>query len=101
MRCGVMIDRSDKGFLITTGTRREPNREFRWRGKLTVPGLFNGEHSFQINPIDDDRVEYVQRETFSGILVGMVFGMMGAATQQGFEAMNRARKTQAEGGGSG
>ena len=76
----------------------EPNREFRWKGKLFFPGLFDGEHSFQINPIGDDRVEFVQQETFSGILVGLVFGMMGAATQKGFEAMNQALKTKAESG---
>ena len=79
----------------------EPNKEFRWKGKLFVPGLFDGEHSFQINPIGDDCVEFVQQETFSGILVGLVFGMMGASTQKGFEAMNQALKTQAEGGTSG
>ncbi len=79
----------------------EPNKEFRWKGKLFVPGLFDGEHSFQINPIGDDRVDFVQEETFSGILVGLVFGMMGASTQKGFEAMNQALKTQAEGGTSG
>ena len=79
-------------------TKCEPNREFRWRGKLFVPGLFDGEHSFQIIPIGDDRVKFVQEETFSGILVGLMFGMMGASTQQGFEAMNQALKTKAEGG---
>lgn len=79
----------------------EPNMEFRWKGKLFVPGLFDGEHSFQINPIGDNRVEFVQQENFSGTLVGLVLRMIGKATQQGFEAMNLALKTQAEGEGSG
>ena len=75
--------------------------EVRWKGKLFVPGLFDGEHSFQINPIGDNRVEFVQHENFSSTLVGLVLRMIGKATQQGFEAMNLALKTQAEGEGSG
>jgi hypothetical protein len=27
-----------------------PRREFRWRGALIIPGLFDGEHFFRIEP---------------------------------------------------
>jgi hypothetical protein len=37
----------------------EPNREFRWLGHLLVPGLFDGEHSFTIQPLDENRVRFV------------------------------------------
>jgi hypothetical protein len=30
----------------------EPNRELRWLGHLLVPGLFDGEHSFTIQPLE-------------------------------------------------
>src|SRR6185437_14032153 len=33
----------------------EPERELRWRGRLLVPGIFDGEHSFHIDPVGEDR----------------------------------------------
>src|SRR5215204_3989431 len=45
----------------------EPNREFRWLGHLLMSGLFDGEHSFTIQPLDENRVRFVQRETFEGM----------------------------------
>jgi hypothetical protein len=72
----------------------EPERELRWRGRLLMPGLFDGEHFFRI----EDRsgtVRFVQGETFSGVLVGLVRGALGA-TRAGFEAMNVALKKRAE-----
>src|SRR6266849_7461118 len=44
------------------------NRELRWLGRLVVPGLFDGEHSF----LTEDRgrsCSFHQAETFSGIPV--------------------------------
>ncbi len=34
----------------------EPNRQLRWLGHLLVPGLFDGEHIFEIQELDPDRV---------------------------------------------
>ena len=70
-----------------------PNRTFRWLGKLFVGGLFDGEHIFEIEPLDPNRVRFVQREKFNGILVP-VFNF--DSTKSGFEAMNRALKARAE-----
>lgn len=72
-----------------------PGRELRWLGRLLVPGLFDGEHSFTIEPLGPDRCRLVQAETFSGILVGLL-GSTLRATAQGFEQMNEALKTRAE-----
>ena len=38
----------------------EPNRELRWLGHLLVPELFDGEHSFIIQPLEENRVRFVQ-----------------------------------------
>jgi hypothetical protein len=40
----------------------EPSRELRWLGHLWLPGLFDGEHAFLIEPLGDERVRLVQRE---------------------------------------
>ena len=36
--------------------KAEPNRELRWLGHLGIPGLFDGEHIFTIEPLDQERV---------------------------------------------
>ena len=46
----------------------EPNRELRWLGRLFMPGLIDGEHSLIIEPLDEKRVRFTQREKFTGLL---------------------------------
>jgi hypothetical protein len=72
------------------------NREFRWQGRFLVPGLFDGVHSFEILPTDRRRVRFVQRETFRGLLVPLLWWSMERSTKQGFLEMNAALKQRAE-----
>ena len=74
----------------------EPNRELRWLGHLLVPGLFDGEHSFTIQPLGENRVRFVQREAFKGVLVPLFARSLETNTQLGFEEMNRALKERTE-----
>lgn len=74
----------------------EPARELRWLGRLFVPGLFDGEHRFAIEPLGEARVRLVHEERFSGVLVGLFAGSLDKHTRSGFEAMNRALKARAE-----
>jgi hypothetical protein len=76
--------------------RAEDNRELRWLGQLLVPGLFDGEHSFTIQPLEENRVRFVQREAFKGLLVPLFARSLETNTQRGFEEMNRALKERAE-----
>jgi hypothetical protein len=76
--------------------KAEPNRELRWLGHLGLPGLFDGEHIFTIEPLDRERVRFVQRERFSGLLVPLLAKSLDTGTHAAFEAMNRAIKEQAE-----
>jgi hypothetical protein len=73
----------------------EPARELRWLGRLLVPGLFDGEHRFRLEPLPDGRTRFVQSERFSGLLVGLVKGTL-AKTLLGFEQMNGALKRRVE-----
>lgn len=75
--------------------RFEPNVELRWRGRLFVPGLFDGEHCFLVEDFRPDRVRFFQREIFRGVLVGMAHEKIEAA-RRGFEAMNAALRDRAE-----
>ena len=72
------------------------DQELKWAGKLFIKGLFDGEHYFQLNRLNDNQVQLVHGERFRGLLVNPIFKKIGAATLSGFEAMNRAVKDRAE-----
>lgn len=77
-------------------TRLRPRRELRWLGRLWIPGLFDGEHIFEIESLGEDAVRFVQRERFKGLLVPLLWRSLDRNTRQGFEQMNRALKERAE-----
>jgi hypothetical protein len=81
-----------------TVTKVVPNRELRWKGKLWLSGLFDGEHIFEIEPLEAERVRFVQREAFSGLLGPLMTKSIDQALS-GFEEMNRALKKKVEAGG--
>lgn len=71
--------------------------EFRWRGRLFVPGLYDGEHRFVLAPLDDgDRTRLTHAETFRGALVGFINRRIGDDVEAGFEQVNEALKRRAE-----
>lgn len=74
----------------------EPDRELRWLRHLLMPGLFDGEHSLEIQPLGENRTRYVQIETFRGLLVPLITRGLLEYTRRGFEEMNRALKERAE-----
>ena len=75
----------------------EPNRDLRWIGRLLMPGLMDGEHSFIIEPLEGNRVRFVQSESFTGVLVPLM-AVMGVFKNAhiGFDEMNLALKQRAE-----
>lgn len=74
----------------------EENREFRWKGKAFVKGLFDGEHYFKLTPQDDGSTLLVHGESFSGLLLSIFMKMIAEDTKKGFEAMNKALKQRVE-----
>ena len=74
----------------------EPNKEFRWKGKLFVKGLFDGEHQFKLLKNSDGSTTLIQSEKFSGILVPLFSKMIDTNTRKGFELMNEKLKELAE-----
>ena len=71
-----------------------PEVELRWRGRLLMPGLFDGEHAFRLSPAGGGcRLDH--GEVFSGLLSGLLGGTL-PATRRGFIAMNEAVKARAE-----
>ena len=72
-----------------------PNKEFRWKGKLGIKGIFDGEHYFILEPIDKEQTRFIQGEKFSGILVLLMSNML-EKTREGFQLMNEAIKKECE-----
>jgi len=73
-----------------------PRRELRWFGSLGVPGLFDGEHIFELHSPSLHRVHFVQREIFKGLLAPIILKSISENTRAGFELMNKALKERCE-----
>lgn len=74
----------------------ETEHKFEWLGSLPIPGIFNGQHYFHIEPISTTQVKFIHGENFSGLLAGLIMNQIGQQTEQGFIAMNKALKARAE-----
>jgi hypothetical protein len=73
----------------------EPNRRLRWLGRPILPGLFDGEHSFVVEPQGANRSRFTQSERFSGIFTWFSNRLF-QRTEAGFRAMNAALKERCE-----
>lgn len=76
-------------------TALSPQQQLQWRGDLLM-GMFTGIHTFQLNPLSSDSVQFVHSEQFSGILSTPIFHLIKKSTQFGFEQMNAALKQHCE-----
>lgn len=79
-----------------TVVKVEPVKEFRWLGSLWVRGIFDGEHAFRIEELDENRSRLIQCERFRGVLVPLILHLMGKNIEQGFESMNLSLKKESE-----
>ena len=75
--------------------RSQTARELRWLGHLGVPGIFDGEHYFQLQPGPDGGTRLVQGEKFTGFTVPL-FGSVLSKSEKGFEMLNEALREECE-----
>lgn len=75
----------------------EENKEFRWKGKLGIKGIFDGEHYFILNKTENGNTKFVHGEKFSGILAALM-GKTLDKTKDGFKLMNESLKKECEKG---
>lgn len=71
-------------------------KAFRWLGHMFIPGLFDGEHIFELTDNKNGTTTFVQREKFRGILVSLFNKMLDNNTYRGFVLMNQQLKAIAE-----
>jgi hypothetical protein len=74
----------------------DPARRLRWLGRLLLPGLFDGEHTFAIQPAGPGRTRLTQHEEFRGLLAPLVLKMIAKPTLASFHQMNQALRTRVE-----
>jgi hypothetical protein len=76
----------------------DPGRELRWKGRLVVPGLFDGEHAFVLTPLANGRTRLDHSERFAGVLLPIARAMVYEGTVQSFHALNAALAQRAGSG---
>ncbi len=72
-----------------TVTHVIPYREFSWLGHLYLPGLFDGDHHFLLQPRDDGTLRFIQRETFAGVLEPLLWAKL--AERRGKDSSDECR----------
>ena len=82
--------------LHCTVTKFQPNRELSWEYHVTHSLLFRGEHIFAIEPLGENRVHFIEREVFNGLLVFTQAKDIDTNTKIGFEVMDKALRARAE-----
>ena len=92
MTRGAQVQRVIRGYQEQTRSCVYP---FGWLGHLGLPCIFDGRHIHEIEVLGPERVRYMQREEFTGVLVPLLGGMLRDA-ERGFGAMNAALKERAE-----
>ena len=78
-----------------TITEVDGGKRLEWLGRLVLPGVFDGRHSFDVEALGDGWTRLTQTEKFSGILVPALSTVL-ARTEAGFRAMNEALRLRAE-----
>ncbi|HZJ02552.1 MAG TPA: SRPBCC domain-containing protein [Thermoleophilia bacterium] len=73
----------------------DPPWRLTWVGRLPVPGLFTGVHTFDLKRVPEG-VRFLQRECYSGLLVPVMHRFLIDPSESGFRSMNEALKVRAE-----
>lgn len=73
-----------------------PNHELRWKGTLLFSQIFSGERIFLIEKLSENKVNFVNKEIFSGIGVRFTSSKMEDEIVGSFKKMNEALKKTIE-----
>lgn len=73
-----------------------PNHELRWKGTFLLPQIFSGERIFLIEKLSENKVNFVNKEIFSGIGVTFTTQKMEDDIVASFKTMNEALKKTIE-----
>lgn len=77
-------------------TKIIPDHELRWTGKFFLSQIFSGERIFLIEQISNDKINFINKELFSGIGTKFSPQKMENDILMSFRKMNEALKKTAE-----
>jgi len=78
-------------------TAWEPERRFTWLAITGMPRLFDGEHTFTLEPLGERGTRVVNREEYRGVLSLLMKNLpMMAGAPAGFRKMNEELRRRAE-----
>ncbi|MGE8531298.1 SRPBCC domain-containing protein [Acinetobacter guillouiae] len=92
----IQNDATSKMSFKAVVLENQKNKQFSWRGKLLVKGVFDGEHKFRLEQITPVQTRLIHSEAFSGILVKLFLKNLQTKTKPGFQRMNNALKVRLE-----
>lgn len=73
----------------------DPGRSFSWLGRVGIPGVLDGRHTFTVQPDGPGGCVLVQDERLSGALVPFFRSMLTRDTPRAFAALNDALAARA------
>ncbi|MDR2651686.1 MAG: SRPBCC domain-containing protein [Prevotellaceae bacterium] len=74
----------------------EENKKLKWLGRFIFPGLFDGEHLFELVDNKDGTTTFKQSEKYKGLFVPLLKNMLENNTKRGFVEMNEKIKEISE-----
>ncbi len=76
-------------------TALRPTQLLRWKGRLLMPGIFDGEHQFRMTP-SPGGTALEHEERFTGILPAVMGRAAFDGLERDFTLMNEALRQRAE-----
>lgn len=90
-----LLDGRSVGFRPRV-THVDPGRELRWLARTGVPGVFDVDRRFLIEPLGPSSVRFVQSEVCTGVLAPLIGIGVEARILRGYRQLEQAIKARAE-----
>jgi hypothetical protein len=82
--------------LLCTVTMVEPDCQISWKFHVVLPFLFRGEQIFIIEPIDEHKVRFIDREVFHSLPVPLQAKNLETNAKPAMIVMGKALKGRVE-----
>ena len=95
LKVACKTSKGKKVSFQSTILNMDQDKEFRWKGKLGIKGIFDGQHYFKLEQLSENQTKFIHCEDMSGILVSLLGSKLDEMNIS-FESMNQALKKECE-----
>jgi len=92
----LVFKESEKPTIMTPIVTENSKNQFSWLGTLGSSWIFEGEHKFEFESLENDKTKVIQSEKFNGILKKPVLWFVMKDTLNGFKNFNEYLKVKCE-----